>query len=240
MNNNTAARELLLVAKELMAGSSARPIAVAKGYYTNSALDMAQYEETRSIDVIISVDGAGTLTGEAQFETQKVGRLDRWKETEIFGDIARIPAARIDLWTKNQFRAQRVEYKANQWKSGVGSGSYGHGGHSLKKLLIKVRQNEEETVDTLLDPLDKVDMAVLLATKGLKPQYAGDPDLRKTRIRQELKFTSDQVDKSRVKLIRLGYMRRNKAISPKGRDACQAIGELLGTSMPDLMDLRSL
>lgn len=238
MNKNAVARELLRVAKELMAGSSARPIAVAEGYYTNSALDMAQYEETRSIDVTISLDGAGMLTGEAQFETQRIGKLDRWKETEIFGDISRVPAAKIDLWTKNQFRAQRVEYKANQWKSGVGAGSYGRGGHSLKKLLSKVRQDEEETVDTLLDPLDKIDMAVLLATKSFKPQYAGDPDLRKTEIRRVLKFTSDQVDKSRAKLIRLGYMRRNKAISPKGQDAVQAIGELLGSSMPNLSNLR--
>ena len=239
MNNTKIAAELVRIAKTIMGGSSARPIAVSTGYFTNSGLDMAQHEESRSVVVTISVDGAGNLTGEAQFETNNASSgKDRWKETTIFGGIGGAPTALIERWTKKQYATHRIEYKANQWKSGIGGS--GRGGYRLEKLIDRLWRNKEETVDSLLDPLDKVDMAVLLATKGLKSQYAGDPDARKTEIRRKLGISGDKVDKSRDKLIRLGFMRRNKAISPKGREAVEAIGELLGEKFPDLNSLKRL
>lgn len=89
-------------------------------------------------------------------------------------------------------------------------------------LIIHARSDGSNLLPESSQDITENEIMVLRATRGLKSQYAGDRDCRKTDcIRKGM--TSDEVDNTRAALIEKGMMSKNKAINNKGRNAIEGL-----------------
>lgn len=82
------------------------------GYYTNSGLDMAQHEETRSADCRLSYDEINNhLIGTSSWYIQAGGATKDGGDTKDFGDINLVNLGDIEHWANHSISIARVQAK---------------------------------------------------------------------------------------------------------------------------------
>jgi hypothetical protein len=96
-------------------------IAIKSGYYTNSALDMGQAEETRSVTCIVFLDG-NTISGHARWYLDKDGKSTSGEDKVSFIDIAKGVtyglANKIENWALDWLRKMAVERESKRgWEN---------------------------------------------------------------------------------------------------------------------------
>jgi hypothetical protein len=101
-------------------------------------------------------------------------------------------------------------------------------------LGITVYGNKEKLLDIVEFPrvsrqLTQNEKTVLKYTAGLKSSYGGVKNLRFKRAKERTGITQDHWDKSKEKMIEEGYLYKNGAISPKGKNTV--------TNEPDMYSL---
>jgi len=91
-------------------------IALKKGYYTNSGLDMGQYEETRSCTCYVYLDG-DEIKGYADWYIDSGKTSNKGEDKKTFGRIdVRLPSGvrKIEEWALAMLRQVKVEDKSKK------------------------------------------------------------------------------------------------------------------------------
>lgn len=119
MNKNVA-KELVRIAKEIMASRFDLPsgvkkedvIAIKGGYYTNSGLDMGQYHSERTLDLIV-YEKKGNIYGYSYLFINMYSESRNVEEKDVkkFGDIDSISPSVIERWARGKFEDARIDYK---------------------------------------------------------------------------------------------------------------------------------
>ncbi len=217
---------ILSIAKEIIAIE--RVVAETRFSYTNSGLDMGQYEESRWITITLKLDEkTNNFVMYADFEKAGISPYNPGKKWTYYRYVGNISDPSGVYLSSVKFVKQMAdeanlsrEYK-DRWSTGVGGGI---GSYKLKDIIKKVCSGTEDTEESLIEDLSTLDLAVLLATRRYKPSYARIKDLRKHYVLQTMHNVAPaDVDNSRLKLIQLGFLLRNKALSPKGNEAVAVI-----------------
>lgn len=207
----TVASALVKLAKAVAAGSG-RVVAVKKGYFTNGAADVGQYECERTIKIVLTLESSGHLVGTMEFECDWVAqnKKDHDSDRVDFGDINKVNVKKIEDWAEKEFTGHRM---AMRWKRGW-AGPRGAGKYNLKKLIEAVRSGEtrEEDTDEFIDRLEIDDFIVLLAVASFKSSYMGIRDYRR-------------YEAAKGRLIMQGYLNRRGALMNKGKEALAAMRE---------------
>lgn len=191
------------------------------GSYTNAALDMGRYEETRYLDVAICNE-EGQITG--WYEFRRDGEVPKEEaKGKIFGPVGSVSEYSIESWVSSLFRSFNIT-EPNGWAGP----NLGHGSFRFSQLF---KMMNEGTVSNMGGELTWEEQ-VVLASFGYKPSYAGIKDYRKYEAMRSTNISEPEYDAARASLKSKGLIRPNNALSPVGQEARKKV--------PDLWRLKSM
>lgn len=192
---------------------NARPDSVfasKSGYYTNSGLDMGQYEETRDLDVALTNE-EGEIFGWFEFSSRGAGGSPD-TGGKNFGATETANVYAMQVWASDLFRRFNID-EPNGWAGPSG----GHGNFKLADLVAKVRNNTIGDFNDMRKSLSWAEQ-VVLASFGYKSSYAGIRDYRKAEAVRQSGITESEYEAGRQSLKQKGAMSGNNALTPLGKE----------------------
>lgn len=206
------------VAAEFDLPRGAKPgtvVAFKKGYYTNSGLDMGQYEETRYLNVAICLED-GSLVGWYDYRSRKALKPSGPDESvsgKIFGPLGGVSPHTIEGWTSNLFRNSMID-EPRAWAGP----SMGRGTFRLEQLLELAQKGSLDDLKSITSNLS-VDEKIVLVSFMYKPSYGGIKETRRYEAMRQTGITEADYNAAREDLKRKGFINPAHALTALGKEA---------------------
>lgn len=213
-----SAKSLLSAWFELPSG--ARPefvFAFKSGHYDNAGIDMGQYEVDKTLRVAFTYEN-GRIFGWYSFRKMDIKGKSEESDGKDFGALFSIQVSAISSWTSGLFSKFGVP-EPNSWAGP----SMGRGSYRIDQLIQMLASGE---IQELKDEVSSLpwEEKVVLWSFGYKSSYGGISDFRKYEAIRGMGISDSEYETARNNLKRKGFIFSNNALSPKGKEAKEAVG----------------